>query len=244
MRAPGRERRGFRGRWDLTLHSRTILPPRRALPELQPADSSAYRGKKTCSLFSLFDLATAINDKGHFLAVLHCLNRNAFGSGFDIPDLRIAGGFKLGYQFLLGQGIGRRENANDHQTAKEDCSKDCSGRHDPFSLSSGHALDLQRLLARPVPSISYAPAILGRASAGPFAQITSKPPQTLTPRRRLITFKEGLKYLRKIIAYKQGHQTMIDLDSVDAFQGSLPRIAPGSLNPTRGRRPSKLSTEL
>ena len=49
-----------------------------------------------------------------------------------------------------------------------------------------------------------------------------------TARRRLITFKEGLKHLRvgrtkayelidagKIIAYKQGHQTMIDADSID-----------------------------
>ena len=65
-------------------------------------------------------------------------------------------------------------------------------------------------------------------------------------RRRLITFKEGLKHLRvgrtkayelinagKIIAYKQGHQTMID-----AFQAALPRIEPGSLKLTRGRRPS------
>ena len=72
-----------------------------------------------------------------------------------------------------------------------------------------------------------------------------------TRRRRLITFKEGLKHLQvgrtkayelinagKIVAYKQGHQTMIDADSIDAFQAALPRIEPGSLKLTRGRRPS------
>jgi hypothetical protein len=82
-------------------------------------------------------------------------------------------------------------------------------------------------------------------------QMTSKPQEMPTVRRRLITFKEGLKHLRvgrtkayelinagKIIAYKQGHQTMIDADSIDLFQAALPRIEPGSLNPTRGRRPA------
>ncbi len=81
--------------------------------------------------------------------------------------------------------------------------------------------------------------------------MTSKPQEMPTARRRLITFKEGLKHLRvgrtkayelinagKIIAYKQGHQTMIDADSIDLFQAALPRIEPGSLNPTRGRRPA------
>jgi hypothetical protein len=41
----------------------------------------------------------------------------------------------------------------------------------------------------------------------------------------------------RIIAHKQGHQTMIDADSIVAFQGALPRVEPGSLKPTRGRRP-------
>ena len=76
--------------------------------------------------------------------------------------------------------------------------------------------------------------------------MTSKSQEMPAPRRRLITLKESLKHLRvgrtkayelinagKIIAYKQGHQTMID---ADAFQAALPRIAPGSLKPTRGRR--------
>jgi len=36
----------------------------------------------------------------------------------------------------------------------------------------------------------------------------------------------------------KGHQTMIDADSIDAFQAGLPRIGPGSLKLTRGRRPS------
>jgi excisionase family DNA binding protein len=76
----------------------------------------------------------------------------------------------------------------------------------------------------------------------------SKPEEIPTPRRRLITFKEGIKHLRvgrtkayelindgKIITYKMGHQTMIDADSIDAYHASLPRIEPGTLNPTRGR---------
>ena len=78
--------------------------------------------------------------------------------------------------------------------------------------------------------------------------MTSKPQETPTSRRRLITFKESLEHLRvgrtkayelinsgKIIAYKQGHQTMMDADSIVAFQGALPRVEPGSLKPTRGR---------
>jgi excisionase family DNA binding protein len=80
-------------------------------------------------------------------------------------------------------------------------------------------------------------------------QMTNKPQKMPTARRRLITFKEGLEHLRvgrtkayelinsgKIVAYKQGHQTLIDADSIDAFQSALPRVEPGSLNPTRGRR--------
>jgi len=77
------------------------------------------------SLLPLFDLAAGVNDKGHCFAVFHRLNRNTFGGGFDVPDLRIAGGFKLGYQFLLGQGTGRRERADDRQTAKKRL-RDCS----------------------------------------------------------------------------------------------------------------------
>jgi Helix-turn-helix domain len=58
-------------------------------------------------------------------------------------------------------------------------------------------------------------------------QMKSSPQEMPTACRRLITCKEGLKHLRvgrtkayelinagKIIAYKQGHQTMIDADSV------------------------------
>jgi excisionase family DNA binding protein len=53
--------------------------------------------------------------------------------------------------------------------------------------------------------------------------------------RRLVEFKEGCKYGRfgrtlayrliaagKIKAYKMGHKTMIDLNTVDAYHGSLP----------------------
>jgi len=39
----------------------------------------------------------------------------------------------------------------------------------------------------------------------------------------------------QIVAYKQGHQTMIDADSIDSYQSSLPRIEPGSIKPSRGR---------
>jgi excisionase family DNA binding protein len=53
--------------------------------------------------------------------------------------------------------------------------------------------------------------------------------------RRLVEFKEGCKYGRfgrtlayrliaagKIKAYKMGHKTMIDLNTVDAYHASLP----------------------
>jgi hypothetical protein len=78
--------------------------------------------------------------------------------------------------------------------------------------------------------------------------MVSKPEEKVTPRRRLITFTEGLRHLRvgrtkayelintgKIIAYKLGHRTM-NADSIDAFQVALPRIEPGSLRSTRARR--------
>lgn len=78
--------------------------------------------------------------------------------------------------------------------------------------------------------------------------MTTKPEEP-PRRRRLVTFKEALKHLRvgrtkayelinagRIVAYKQGHQTMIDADSIDAFQAALSRVEPGSLKPSRGRR--------
>jgi hypothetical protein len=51
----------------------------------------------------------------------------------DVPNLGIAGSFNLGHKLLLGQCIGRREDANHHQTPK-DCSRGFS-RHDLFSLA-------------------------------------------------------------------------------------------------------------
>lgn len=33
----------------------------------------------------------------------------------------------------------------------------------------------------------------------------------------------------KIIAYKMGHQTMVDADSIDTYHASLPRIEPGTV---------------
>jgi hypothetical protein len=53
------------------------------------------------------DLAAAVDDKEHFLAVFRRPDGCTFGGGFDVPDLRMACGFKLRYQFLLGQGKSR-----------------------------------------------------------------------------------------------------------------------------------------
>jgi hypothetical protein len=33
----------------------------------------------------------------------------------------------------------------------------------------------------------------------------------------------------RIVAYKMGHQTMIDSDSIDAYHASLPRIEPSTV---------------
>jgi hypothetical protein len=62
---------------------------------------------------------------------------------------------------------------------------------------------------------------------------------TSAPPIRLATVREACAYGRfshtkcydyinagKIIAYKRGHSTMIDLDSIDAFHASLQRIEP------------------
>jgi excisionase family DNA binding protein len=60
-------------------------------------------------------------------------------------------------------------------------------------------------------------------------------------KRNLITMKEALEKGRfkrtkayelinskKIIAYKDGHTTLIDADSLDAYQASLPKIEPNN----------------
>jgi excisionase family DNA binding protein len=62
---------------------------------------------------------------------------------------------------------------------------------------------------------------------------------TSAPSMRLATVREACAYGRfghtkcydyinegKIIAYKRGRRTMIDLDSIDAFNASLQRIEP------------------
>src|SRR5262249_19504796 len=41
---------------------------------------------------------------------------------------------------------------------------------------------------------------------------------------------------------KQRHQTIIDADSIDAFKAALPRIAPGSLKPSRAGEVSRGQT--
>jgi hypothetical protein len=61
-------------------------------------------------------------------------------------------------------------------------------------------------------------------------------------KRNLITMKAALekggfkrtkayKLIKdgKIAAYKMGHQTMVDADSIVAYHASLPRIEPGSV---------------
>ena len=51
------------------------------------------------------DFAAAINDEGYVLAVLRRLHGSAFGGGFDVADLRIAGRLQLGHKLLLGKGM-------------------------------------------------------------------------------------------------------------------------------------------
>jgi hypothetical protein len=70
---------------------------------------NTYRRKKrrgsvtpALLLLPLFDLAAAVNNERHFLAVLGGLNRGTFGGGFDVPDLRVTRSFQLGHKLLLG----------------------------------------------------------------------------------------------------------------------------------------------
>jgi hypothetical protein len=62
---------------------------------------------------------------------------------------------------------------------------------------------------------------------------------TTAPAMRLATVREACSYGRfghtklydyintgKIVAYKRGRRTMVDLDSIDTFNGSLQRIEP------------------
>jgi hypothetical protein len=95
------------------------------------------------SLLPLLDLAAAIDDEGHFLAVFHRLDGRTFGGGFDFSNLRITRGFKLGYKLLLGQGMGRREDAN-HQQRVKDRLRDCSRRHDLCSLACANRENILR----------------------------------------------------------------------------------------------------
>jgi excisionase family DNA binding protein len=63
-------------------------------------------------------------------------------------------------------------------------------------------------------------------------------------RMRLVTIPEACKYARcaksklyqligegKIVAVKDGHATLIDLNSIDAYHASLPRIEPRQVRP-------------
>ena len=84
---------------------------------------------------------------------------------------------------------------------------------------------------------------------GKFAIVIKKNPSnkplpppagsTSAPAMRLVTVREACDYGRfghtkcydyinegKIVAYKRGRRTMIDLDSIDAFNASLLRITP------------------
>jgi len=75
-------------------------------------------------LAPFLDLATAVNDEGDVFAAFRGPDGRTFGGGFDVSDLRITRGFKLGYKLRLGRGIGRREDTDDQQTAK-DRLRDC-----------------------------------------------------------------------------------------------------------------------
>jgi hypothetical protein len=67
----------------------------------------------------------------------------------------------------------------------------------------------------------------------PVIVALERPPGEL----RLITFKEALRHGRwgkdklyeliaadKVIAYKDGHSVLVDLDSIEKYQRSLPRV--------------------
>ena len=58
-------------------------------------------------LVTLFDLAAAVDNEVHVLAVLRCLHDLSFVPGFDVSDLRIARGRELGDELLLRQGLGQ-----------------------------------------------------------------------------------------------------------------------------------------
>jgi excisionase family DNA binding protein len=78
----------------------------------------------------------------------------------------------------------------------------------------------------------------------PVSVALERPPGT----PRLATFKEALRYGRwgkdklyeliaaeKVTAYKDGHTTLVDLDTVDAYQRALPRVV-ARPRPKRRRR--------
>jgi hypothetical protein len=66
---------------------------------------------------------------------------------------------------------------------------------------------------------------------------------------RLVTFKEAMRYGRwgkdklyelikteKVLAFKDGHAVLVDLNSIDAYQRSLPRVIPRTRYKRRRRR--------
>jgi hypothetical protein len=116
------------------------LPPGvvRDLPALR---STARRGT---SLVPLFDLAAAVDDKGHFLAVLRRLHSSSFGGRFDVSDLRITPGYKLGDKLLLGQGMGGGTRRLPLPDSKEPLDRTLA-RTDLYSLlrTAEHAPKLQ-----------------------------------------------------------------------------------------------------
>jgi hypothetical protein len=85
------------------------------------------RPENTSLLLPLFDLAAAVDDDGHFLAVFHRLDGRTFGGGFDVSDLRVACRLKLGYKFLL-----RQRAAVDGGVAKRTAAAECAAGTDRY----------------------------------------------------------------------------------------------------------------
>jgi hypothetical protein len=83
------------------------------------------------ALLQLLDVAGAVNDDGHFLPILDGPERFDL-AGWDLPDLLIARGFKLGENLILRQRVRGRGNRS-HSQQTENRRNAFSHPHDPIS---------------------------------------------------------------------------------------------------------------
>jgi hypothetical protein len=98
----------------------------------------------TCLLLQFSNVASGIDYNRDFPSVFDRLERLDF-PGRHFPNLRIARGLKLGDDFILGQGAGRRISGNTSQRA-QNRQRERSNNQSPESLEQPPPAEVDKYL--------------------------------------------------------------------------------------------------